>query len=45
MRDLQDYKRGALGNVDKLESIRLELLRFAEQEMNLWEIENSGKND
>lgn len=42
MRDLADYKRGALGNVDKLEAIRLELLRFAEQEMDLWESKNNG---
>jgi len=40
-----DYRRGALGNVDDMSAIRLELLRTLDSEMTEWKAENDYRVD
>lgn len=38
--DVEDYQRGCFGNIDDMESARLEYLRVAESETKAWKAEN-----
>ncbi len=38
--DLENYKRGAMGNIFDMDNIRFELLSIAENEQGVWENEN-----
>ena len=41
--DVEDYRRGALGNVDEMSAVRLELFRVLDGEMGKWKSENDHR--